>query len=349
MAALTSDQLANVANAALDWYIGRGDVYSQTIQDKPLFNAMDKASKSYPGGKGLVDVAVKGVYETSLAGYTATDQVTYSNPDHIKRAKYTWHEHHIGIEVTHTELKHDGISVTDNIEGNPKNVSGRDKTVLVNLFKDKMEDMMEGYARGMNDLLYTDGTSTTAMTGIQGIIADNPAATNATVGTLRTDTNTWWRNRFSIDIAVTSGGQELIDLMHQEIRQLRRYGGKPSLAVCGSAFLDRLSTELKSKGNYTQTGWDGKQDISMGEIYYQGIKFQYDPSLDDLTISGATPTIRCYIIDPSKLYLMYMDGEKMKRHSPVRPHDYYSIYRAITTTSVLCASQLNCHGVYEIA
>jgi len=46
---------------------------------------------------------------------------------------------------------------------------------------------------------------------------------------------------------------------------------------------------------------------------------------------------------------MYMDGEKMQRHSPTRPHDYYSIYRAITTTSVLCSSQLNCHGVYEIS
>ncbi len=349
MAVLSDDQLANIANASLDFYLNRGDVLSQVIQDKPLFSAMDKASKSFPGGKGHVDLAVKGVYETTLAGYTATEQVDYDNPDHIKRAKYAWREHHIGIEVTHSELKHDGISVSDAVSGETKNVSGRDKTVLVNLFKDKMEDMLEGYTRGMNDLLYTDGTSNVAMTGIQGIIADDPTVADTKVGNLNTDTNTWWRNRTEIDIATTTGGQELIDLIHQEIRQLRRYGGKPSIAVCGSDFLDRLTTELKSKGNFTQTGWTGKQDISMGEVYYQGIHFQYDPTLDDLTISGATPSKRCYIIDPSKLYLMYMDGEKMKRHSPTRPHDYYSIYRAITTTSVLCASQLNCHGVYEIA
>ena len=348
MAALTTDQLDNVANASLDYFINRGDVLSQTIQDKPLFNAMDKASKSYPGGKGHVDLAVKGVYETSLVGYTATDQVDYDNPDHIKRAKYEWHEHHIGIEVTHTELKHDGISVNDALTGETRNVSGRDKTVLVNLFKDKMEDMLEGYTRGMNDLLYTDGSSTTAMTGIQGVIADDPTATNAAVGDLRTDTNTWWQNRKNVAIAATSTGQVLIDFIHGEIRQLRRYGGKPSLAVCGSDFLDQLTTELKNKGNFTQSGWNGKQDISMGEVYYQGIHFQYDPSLDDLTISGQAPAKRCYIIDPSKLYLMYMDGEKMHRHSPVRPHTKYAIYRAITTTSVLCASQLNCHGVYEI-
>ena len=44
-----------------------------------------------------------------------------------------------------------------------------------------------------------------------------------------------------------------------------------------------------------------------------------------------------------------MDGEKMKRHAPARPATQYVMFRAITTTAVLCASQLNCHGVYEIA
>ena len=137
--------------------------------------------------------------------------------------------------------------------------------------------------------------------------------------------------------------------MHSEIRQLRKFGGKPSIAVCGSDFLDRLASELRSKGNYTQTGFSGKQDISMGEIYYQGIQFQYDPTLDDLAITGKVPSHRCYIIDPSKMYLMYMQDEKMKKHSPARSHLSYVFYKAITTTCVLCASQVNCHGVYEIA
>ena len=61
------------------------------------------------------------------------------------------------------------------------------------------------------------------------------------------------------------------------------------------------------------------------------------------------PDKRCYIIDPTKMYLHYMDGEKMKRHAPARPATQYVMFRAITTTAVLCASQLNCHGVYEIA
>ena len=113
--------------------------------------------------------------------------------------------------------------------------------------------------------------------------------------------------------------------------------------------MDRLATELKSKGNYTQTGWSGSNDISVGEITYGGLTFKYDPALDDLTITGKNPDKRCYIIDSSKLCMYYMDGEKMKRHSPARPATQYVMYRAITTTASLAAFQLNCHGVYEIS
>ena len=34
MAALTSAELTNISNAALDWYINKGNVMSQTIQEK---------------------------------------------------------------------------------------------------------------------------------------------------------------------------------------------------------------------------------------------------------------------------------------------------------------------------
>jgi hypothetical protein len=133
------------------------------------------------------------------------------------------------------------------------------------------------------------------------------------------------------------------------MRQLKRFGGKPNIAVCGSAFLDRLADELRRNGSYSNTGFSGSQDIAMGQINYNGLTFQYDPALDDLTVSGKNPDKRCYILDTSKLCLYYMDGEKMKKHAPARPATQYVMFRAMTTTAVLAATQLNCHGVYEIS
>jgi hypothetical protein len=349
--AFTQAELDNIANAALDYYIDKGNVYSQSLQDKPLLKAMDSASKSFPGGKGDLSVAVKGNYTTTVAGYTHNDTVTYANPANIERANYSWKEHHAGISLTLTELKKDGISVTDSTTSSgTSNHSGRDRTVLVNLFQDKLDDMMEGYSRGMNNFLYGDGTSdANAIAGIQTLILDDPTVASTTVGGLSTVSNTWWRNRTNVAIANTATGQELIETLHSEMRQLKRYGGRPNIAVCGSAFLDRLADELRRNGNYSQTGFARGQNIAMGEISYNGLTFQYDPTLDDLTITGKDPSKRCYIIDSSKLCMYYMDGEKMKRHSPARPADQYVMYRAMTTTAVLAATQLNCHGVYEIA
>jgi len=349
--AFSSAELANIANAALDYYIDKGKVYANTLQDKPLLAAMDKSAKTFPGGKENVSLAVKGAYTSTVAGYTHNDTVSYANPANIERVNYPWKEHHTGISLTLTELKKDGISVTDSLSGaGTSNHSGRDTTVLVNLLEDKLDDMMEGYSKGMNTLLYGDGSGdANALAGIRSIIVDDPTASGTTVGGLSTVSNTWWRNRYNVAIANTATGSELIEFLHTEVRQLKRYGGKPSIAVAGSAFMDRLADEIRRNGNYSQTGFAGKTDISVGDISYAGIKFQYDPSLDDLTISGKDPDKRCYIIDPSKMYLHYMDGEKMKRHAPARPATQYVMYRAITTTAVLCASQLNCHGVYEIA
>lgn len=349
--AFSQAELDNIANAALDYYIDKGNVYSQSLQDKPLLQAMDSAAKTFPGGKGELSVAVKGTYTTTVSGYTHNDTVTYANPANIKRANYAWKEHHAGISLTLTELKKDGISVTDSTtSAGTSNHSGRDATVLVNLFQDKLDDMMEGYSRGVNDFLYGDGTADAdALAGIRSIILDDPAAVGATVGGLSTVSNTWWRNRSDVAIATTAGGQELIEKLHAEMRQLKRYGGKPNIAVCGSAFLDRLADELRRNGNYSQTGFSRGQNIAMGEINYNGLQFVYDPTLDDLTITNQDPSKRCYIIDTSKLCMYYMDGEKMKRHSPARPADQYVMYRAITTTATLSATQLNCHGVYEIA
>lgn len=347
--AFTQAELDNIANAALDYYIDKGNVYAQSLQDKPLLKAMDSAAKTFPGGKGELSVAVKGTYTTSVSGYTHNDTVTYANPANIKRANYAWKEHHAGISLTLTELKKDGISVTDSTtSAGTSNHSGRDQTVLVNLFQDKLDDMMEGYSRGMNDFLFGDGTAdANAIAGIQTLIKDVPGT--GTTGGLSNATNTWWRNRANVAIATTASGQELIETIHSEMRQLKRFGGKPTVAVCGSAFLDRLADELRRNGNYSQTGFARGQNIAMGEISYNGLTFQYDPTLDDLTIATKDPSKRCYIIDPSKLCMYYMDGEKMKRHSPARPADQYVMYRAVTTTAALSATQLNCHGVYEIA
>jgi hypothetical protein len=354
--AFSAAEIENIANAALDFYIDRGTVFSSSIQDKPLLAMLDSKAKTFPGGKGAVSVGVKGQYDSTLEGYTHNDTVSYVNPAKMKRANYTWKEHHIGIGVTLTELKKDGISVVDSTTSESlKNNRGREETVLAGLLEDKLEDMAEGYVKGLNGFLWGDGTADAdAIAGIRAFIKDAPAAALSTVGGIDQNAaaNSWWRNRVDLAVTTTATGDELIAFINTEMRQLRRYGGKPQIALCGSDWMDRLNKELRARGYYTQSGYARSTDIKNGDVTYDGMVFKYDPTMDDIgtTLGGATDfTKRCYIIDPTKLHLHYMENEKMKRHSPARPHDSYVMYRAITTTAVLAAQQLNCHGVYQFS
>ena len=340
--AFTQAELDNIANAALDYHL-RGPALSQVLQSRPLYDAMRKAQKTFPGGKGAITGPVKGQYSTTITGYTHNDTVSYVNPANIKRVSYPWFEHHAGIGLTLTELKHDGISVVDSMDSaSVRNHSDVEKTRLTGLLQDKLEDLTEGWARSFDTLLHGDGTGDAkALAGIAAFIDETPAV--GTIGGIDKATSAWWRNR--ANVAIDSSTTELPLFIKTEFRQLRRYGGNPRLVIAGSAFLDKIIAQLYAKGTYTQQGWSSPNstDISVADVSYDGIKFVYDPALDDLSKSKY-----CYVIDTKHLFPYVMEGEDMKRHTPARPATQYVMYRAVTWTGGLYMNQANCHGVYAI-
>jgi hypothetical protein len=282
-------------------------------------------------------------------GYSHDDQVEYANPTNLRQFAFPWFELHAGISLTHTELKSAGVTVTENgASQSTSQKSGAAVTVITDLLKDKLDDMAEGSARSMNNICWTDGTASAKIfPGVQAIVRDNP--TTGIVGAIDSSVNTWWRNRAR---TATSGGviasdatnQTLTKTLRYENRQLRRYGGRPTLLLAGSGFIDKLENEVQAKGQYTLEGFanEGKTDIGLAQISMRGVgKFVYDPTLDDI---GRTNY--CYFIDPRHLMLKVMEGEDMKTHAPARPENRYVMYRAVTWTGCMIARKLNCHGVY---
>jgi hypothetical protein len=346
--AFSNAELANIAASALDYYI-KGPAFAQNIQEKPLLKALTSKQKTFPGGKGNISIPVVFDYTTSIAGFTHNDTVSYANPANTKRANYQWKEIHAGISLTLTELKHDGLSVTDSTTGaSTSKHSERDLTVLTGILDEKLKDMAEGWARSFNEMLWSNGLADPKkVAGITSLITDDP--TTGTVGGIDRATNAKWRNRAAVGanaITYVSGQQKISEYLRKEIRQLTRFGGKPSLVLCGSGFLEKLDLEITSKGTYTQSGFaKGMTDIGLAGISMQGVgEFVYDPTLDDLGYTN-----RAYFIDESKINLYVMDGEENKTHSPARPHDQYVLYRAMTWTGGLVGKQFNGCGVYEVA
>lgn len=346
--AFTVQEIENVANATLDFHMEKGKIYSQTIQDKPLLKQFDKKKKTFPAGKEFLTVRVKGEYSTTIQGFSHNDTVNYTNPANIKQASYPYKRIHAGIEVTFDELQRNGISISDAENGRGESRhSDREAVALADLFEDKIEDMMEGRSRGMNEMFWRDGTADSELVpGLKSLILDDP--TSATViGGIDQSTNTWWRNRTVLNISTASPASSTIaQALQKEMRQLRRYGSPKHVMLAGSDFLDALEKELRANGTYTDSGWSasGSIDMSVADTQFKGVNIAYDPTLDD---EGESKSL--YIIDCNAIYPMYMDQEKNKRHSPARPHDKYVMYRAVTDVCGLVCKQRNTSGKLTIA
>lgn len=352
----TAQEIDNIATAALDYYI-KGPALAQSIQARPLYDAMRRGQKTFPGGKSDIRQNVKGEYTTSFQGFSHDDTVTYQNPANLKQVNFPWKELHAGISVTLSELKADGISVTDSMNSSGTSAhSEREKTAITKLLEDKLDDMGEGSARSFNEILWRDGSqSPKVFAGVTSIITPNP--TVGITGGIDRAGNTWWRNRALTGatganangprITASASNQTLTKTLRSEVRQLRRYGGRPSLLLAGSKFIDALELEVSEKGVYTQAGFTnrGATDIGMADISMRGVgTFVYDPTLDDLGYEKF-----CFFIDPRHIYLDAMEGEDWKQHAPARPPEKYVMYRAVTWTGGLVADQLNCHALYEVA
>jgi hypothetical protein len=351
MGALGLVVAADLTNQLLKFYVKTGAL-AQTTQDKPLLRELRAAQKAFPGGLSAISMPVQGAFMSDVAGffqgYSEDDTLVFTQAQNALRAEINWFEHHSGLEISWTELKKDGISILDSME--TREHSDADSVRITSgVLKNRIADFGESWARKKNLTLWLDGSQDPkAVPGVLSILTETPAV-GTTMG-LNRATYPWWRHRTLLGgskIAASAANQTLTKTLRSEVRQLRRYGGKPSVLLAGSSFIDALELEVAEKGIYTQEGFtnEGKTDIGMAKISMRGVgSFEYDPTLDDLGLGK-----QCFFIDPKHLILRPMQNEDDKILHPERPYNVAVYLQSMTWTGGLIADQLNCHGRYEVA
>lgn len=337
----------DIANLLLPLHT-RGRVTSQTMEDKPLLKWFTEKQKTFTGGSGTITDPVQGAYMSDnagfLQGYSQDDQLNFSQAMNALRTSFPWKEVHAGLIITWTELKQDGITITD---GQKETEHSETELIrLTELLQNRMDDFNESYARAKNRMYWLDGSQDPKATpGVKSILTDTPGV--GSTGGLSRVTYPWWNHRVSFNLSVSAENQTLCRFLQAEYRQLRKFGGKPDKLICGSDFITALETEVYAKGILTQEGFqnDGKTKIGMADISLRGVgKFEWDPTLDDMGEGK-----RCYFMDSRRLTLRPMQDEDNKITTPERPYNYMVFLRDITWTGALIATQMNCHGIYSIA
>ena len=329
----------------------RGDALSQTTQDKPLLKILRENKKTFASGLPTISLGIQGAFMSDTAffvqGYQEDDQLNFEQAQNVLRATYPWKEIHTGLIITHTELKKDGISVSESKKWSQHTKAELNQ--LVEIGKNRMEDFMESYERGLNQMFWDTGAQDgKQVPGLLSIILDT--ANNGTVGGLSKQTYPWWNNISRVGankVVPSKENQTLSQTIRDDSVQLVRYGGKPTKCLCGSGAIRALQTEVTAMGIYTQTGFSDKKstNIGMAQISIPGLgTFEYDPTLDSLGLSK-----RMYFIDPRRLKLMPMADEEDKKFTPERPYNYMVWMCSKTWTGGLVCNQLNAQEVLEVA
>jgi hypothetical protein len=336
----------DLANGLLPLYT-RGDTVAQTIEDKPLLAWFEDNKQTFPGGNGYVSDPVQGAFmsdTSTLQGYSQDDQLQFGQAMNIQRTNFPWREHNYGLIISWSELKADGITISDHQKVTQH--SEKELFVLTDILKNRMSDFMESYTRGKSRLFFLDGSQDPkAMPGLKSILTDTP--TVGTTGGINRATYPWWQHRTNFTLAASAANQTLCRFFQSELRQLKKYGGKPDYAVCGSDFLNALELEVYGKGILTQQGFvnKGQTKFGMAEISLVGLgTFTWDPMLDDLGEAD-----RCYILDSRRLKVRPMEDEDDKVLSPERPYNYAVFLHNMTWTGCETTTQLNSMGVYGLA
>lgn len=344
---ITAEQLQQITANTLDFYKSK-DAQPQHIQNKPLLSRMRRKQKTIPGGKGNVDLPIILETSTTLQAFQYDDTVSYGNPALVKRVQSPYRLFHAGIQVTMHELMHEGIDLADTNSGmKTVQLDGREKIALANLMQTKMDDLTEGFDKGQNEQYWRDGTQAAlSVTGLMYWIVDSPTSA-AVVGGIDQATNAKWRNRANLTISLgdtTGASQAVFTTLDQELPQLRRYGGSPTVGFAGADMIQRMKTEYRYKSQYSMTGVEKGGDGAVGDISFAGIDIFYDSTLDDLGYAK-----RLYLVDEKAIFPFVVAGHDKKKHTPSRPEDKYVSYSALTWAGGLIAQRRNSSGVYAFA
>ncbi len=345
----TSEQLAYAGKAAID-YFQKNDPIDQVNVERPLLKMLMGKKREYAGGLQYVVEQLRTSNDSNFQSYFGDSQVTFNRKRTLDQAKFSWGSFHDGFGLDEDELAQNGISMTDD-----KNVVPTDaeKVQLTNLLQENTETLKLGFQEGFDLMLHRDGTqSTTDIAGLDLLVAIDPT-TSTLVGTINQNTNTFWRNNVSLDIAEA----DLLDEMERIWRECTRFGGsQPDFILVGGSFLDAYRRASGQTINRQIHGAGNEKggvslDGSVTKVYFKGVELVWDPVFDVLDTLDAPAQAwakRCYFLNSKFMSLRPIKNHWMVSRKPPRVYDRYTHFWALTAKAAMTISKRNAMAVLTI-
>lgn len=240
---------------------------------------------------------------------------------------------HIGLEVVHSDIEDRGFVVAPNEprgKNFPSPISRAQGDVLMDYFKQQVEDMMDAYDTRHNELLLRDGTQDAlAPAGLDGLLPlDN------TTGTIGGQSRSDAMFRHVVITGSTTGASGTLERdLTRGVRLAEQYNrGMPSnidMILVGDDWMDAYVDYAKANGLRYNKKLDDNPGVDIGipdsGLVWNNIPIVRDPTFSYLDSIGAyTGTAwakRAYFLSSKTWELAYQKGKDKHFSAPMDPSD----------------------------
>ena len=255
------------------------DVADNITKHNALYRKLNDGGKVRVEDGGLSIVQpLEYASNSTYQRYSGYDTLNISAVDVLSAAEYPWRQVAVNLAVSGLEMRTN---------------SGENR--IINFVKAKVKNAQHSFANGLSVDLYSDGTASNQINGLQAIVAD---AGTGTVGGINSSTYSFWQNVVQSAAAPLQGGSSITvssttieSLMLPLWIKLTRGMDTPDLIVMSDdyfTFFEQSQTSLK---RYAPSD-DGK--AGMIAMKYKNCDVFFDSS-------GGIPAAHAYFLNTKYL------------------------------------------------
>lgn len=256
--------------------------------------------------------------------YSGFDVLNINAVDVLSAAEYPWRQVAVNLAVSGLEMRTN---------------SGENR--IINFVKAKVKNAQHSFANGLSTDLYSDGTATNQINGIQALVAD---AGTGTVGGINSSTYTFWQNIVQSAAAPIQGGSSITvsattfeSLMLPLWIRLTRGMDTPDLIVMSDdyfTFFEQSQTSLK---RYTA---DQDGQAGMMSMKYKSADVFFDSS-------GGIPAAHAYFLNTKYLDLVVHQDANITMLDDVESINQDAMVKTIIWQGNLAISNRSLQGVVK--
>lgn len=301
------------------------DIADNVSKHNALYNRLTKDGRVRIEDGGLsIAMPLEYASNSNYQRYSGFDNLNINAVDVLSGAEFPWRNVAISIAISGTEMRTN---------------SGENR--IINFVKAKVRNAQHSMANGLSTDLYSDGTATNQINGLQALIADTGTGT---VGGINSSTYTFWQNVVQSAAAPLQGGSAITpsattieSLMLPLWIRLTRGMDTPKLIVMSDdyfTFFEQSQTSLKRYAA-NENGQAG-----MMSLKYKSADVFFDSS-------GGIPSAHAYFLNTDYMDLVVHRDANMTMLDDVRSVNQDAIVKSILWMGNLAISNRALQGVMK--